>query len=187
VVPGNPRMAKRQRHEKFSLWSWLKRITREMALTISRFIFWGKGLLGSRREIGESSECADQHRPPRNSRRMLGDVSEAAACRFLVQRGYQILARNVRFRSGEVDIVATDGKTWIFVEVRSRRLDSDPDIAETVTTAKQRRVIRAALQYLRSHGGPRRPMRFDVITVLWPKNDIDIPKITHWESAFGCD
>ncbi|WP_095416713.1 YraN family protein [Thermogutta terrifontis] len=158
-----------------------------MALTISRFVFWGEKLPGSWGESRESYDCVNHNRPPRNSRRMLGDVSEAAACRFLVQRGYQILARNVRFRSGEVDIVATDGKTWIFVEVRSRRLDSDPDIAETVTTAKQRRVIRAALQYLRSHGGPRRPMRFDVITVLWPKNDIDIPKITHWESAFGCD
>lgn len=158
-----------------------------MALTISRIFLRETGLFCSRGEGRGAANHAEQKGPPRNSRRMLGDVSEAAACRFLVQRGYQILARNVRFRSGEVDIVATDGKTWIFVEVRSRRLDSDPDIAETVTTAKQRRVIRAALQYLRSHGGPRRPMRFDVITVLWPKNDIDIPKITHWESAFGCD
>ncbi|MBC7352456.1 MAG: YraN family protein, partial [Thermogutta sp.] len=148
---------------------------------------WETGLFCSRREGRGAANHAEKKGASRNFRRTLGDTSEAAACRFLVQRGYQIVARNVRFRSGEVDIVATDGESWIFVEVRSRRSGCDPDIADTVTPAKQRRVIRAALEYLKSHGGPTRPLRFDVITVLWPKHGTDLPKITHWESAFGCD
>ncbi|WP_347243335.1 YraN family protein [Thermogutta sp.] len=158
-----------------------------MVVAILRIFFREESLFRSRRESRERPEPTRQESLFRNPRRILGEASEAAACRFLVQRGYQIVARNVQFRSGELDIVATDGKSWIFVEVRSRRSESDPDIAATVTPAKQHRVIRAALEYLRSSGGPRKPLRFDVITVLWPKDNPGNPEITHWESAFGCD
>ena len=187
MVLGNPRLAKRQSYKALTFWSWLKRMPREMVLTISRIFFREKGLFSSRREGRGCSDFTGREPLSQNPRRILGEASEAAACRFLVHRGYQILARNVRFRCGEVDIVATDGESWIFVEVRSRRSGCDPDIADTVTPAKQRRVIRAALEYLKSHGGPNRRLRFDVITVLWPQNNPGAPEITHWESAFGCD
>lgn len=118
---------------------------------------------------------------------MLGRAGEDVACSYLEARGYRIVARNVRYSVGEVDIVARDGETLVFVEVRTRRSREHDEIGETVTPAKQRRVTRAALRYLRKHPGPGRPLRFDVITVSWPDPSADEFTIAHCKGAFGQD
>lgn len=89
------------------------------------------------------------------------------ACRYLRERGAQIVARNFRCRGGEIDIVARHGGHLLFVEVRLRRSPRFGTGAESVVRNKQRRLVRAALSYLQSHPSARtEPMRFDVISIL---------------------
>lgn len=90
-----------------------------------------------------------------------GAAAEEAAARHLEARGYRILARNVKSKVGELDIVARDGRVVCFVEVRARR---DGRAAETVDARKQRKLARAAAHYLASQRIDA-PCRFDVVTV----------------------
>ena len=95
-----------------------------------------------------------------------GADGEAIAARFLRRSGFRILARNVRTRGGEIDIVAETGHTLCFVEVRARTRDAFGTPSETVTQAKQKRLIRAASAYLQSiPRGNERFCRFDVVAV----------------------
>lgn len=119
------------------------------------------------------------------SRQHLGRAGEELACRFLQENGYKIVARNVRYPVGEIDIVAARQETLVFVEVRTRRSTRHHEIWETVTAAKQRRVIRAAQHFLRDHRVFHRRLRFDLITILWPAEAEAEPQITHYEAAFG--
>jgi putative endonuclease len=98
-------------------------------------------------------------------RQILGEAGENLACAELQRRGYAILARRYRTRFGEIDIVARDGTTTVFVEVKSRLSDDFGGGVEAVTPWKQRRVTRMAIDYLARHGLHDRPCRFDVVTV----------------------
>lgn len=106
-----------------------------------------------------------------DGRRARGKAGEEAARTFLERRGYRIADANVRFgRTGELDIVAWDGETLCFVEVKARR--GRPGAvapAEAVSLAKQRQIARLALQYAAQNNlltGPEEiPMRFDVVAV----------------------
>jgi len=134
------------------------------------------------RQNGHSSFAGDSN----NSRAILGRNGEQVASEFLVKRGYTILARNVRYPEGELDIVARDGHWLVFVEVRTRRSVRYGETWESVSHAKRRRVVRAAQRFRREHRLFSVPCRFDLITVLWP-NDEDEPLITHFPHAFGAD
>lgn len=91
-----------------------------------------------------------------------GKLGEDLAAAWLVEQGYRIVARNVRTRGGEIDIVARDGETLCFLEVKARAgADYGPAIA-AVTPAKQRRLARAATAYL-VHRQADGPCRFDVL------------------------
>src|SRR6185437_3918670 len=81
--------------------------------------------------------------------RWLGDRGERAAARYLRSKGLRIITRGYRTRLGEIDLIARDGDTLVFVEVKSRRRGVP---AEAVTLAKQRRLTLAALQFLAEHG-----------------------------------
>ena len=82
-----------------------------------------------------------------------GQIGESLACRYLEGRGFVVLCRNYRCRSGEVDIVARDREgTTVFVEVKERHTDSHGDGHEAVTFGKRRRVVRAARLYAAAHG-----------------------------------
>jgi putative endonuclease len=98
-------------------------------------------------------------------RRGVGRAGEDAAARFLSARGFQVVARNVRFRAGEIDLVCREGLTWVFVEVKGRRADWGDPAAAAVTPGKRRRLMRLAQTYLkwRQLGEPR--CRFDVVAV----------------------
>jgi len=103
----------------------------------------------------------------RTPRQRAGDAAETAACARLEAAGCRILARNVRFREGEIDIVADDGGTLVFVEVRMRRSDSFGGADGSIDAVKRRKLVRAAQHFLLQQFGARGappPCRFDVIT-----------------------
>jgi len=91
-----------------------------------------------------------------------GAAAEALAARFLEARGVRVVERNYRCRGGEIDIVATDGATLVFVEVRLRRGSAFGGAAASITAAKQRRLALAARHYL-GRLGREPPCRFDAI------------------------
>ena len=93
-----------------------------------------------------------------------GNHGEDRAERLLVRNGLEILARNYRTRFGEIDLVARDGATLVFVEVRMRSSERFGGAASSITAGKRRRVELAARHYL-SRLGAEPPCRFDVITL----------------------
>ena len=82
---------------------------------------------------------------------MLGKIGEDLACEELERRGYAIVARRYRRRGGEFDIIARDGATLVFVEVKARDGREFGEAAEAVTALKRRRMARVALDYLARH------------------------------------
>ncbi|MEX2660971.1 MAG: YraN family protein [Vicinamibacterales bacterium] len=100
------------------------------------------------------------------ARQSLGKLGENLAASELESRGYAIVARRYRTEHGEIDIIARDGETLVFVEVRRKSSDECGTAAESVTPAKQRRVIRMAVEYLWLHGlYDRCAVRFDVVAI----------------------
>jgi putative endonuclease len=108
-----------------------------------------------------------------------GRQGEDLASSLLEENLLSILDRNVRYRDGEIDIVALDGATTVFVEVKRRRDDSLGAPAEAVTRTKRQRVVRAARRWLAAHPSRSRAVRFDVVAVLG-----DPPAVTWIKSAF---
>lgn len=95
-----------------------------------------------------------------------GKAAEDYALRWLRKRGLQSIARNVRCRFGEIDLVMQDGRIVVFVEVRFRRAGNKIDAAASVDFHKQRKLALAAAWYLgRSKPLQDRPVRFDVIAI----------------------
>ena len=113
----------------------------------------------------------------------LGQRGEAAAARFLLRRGYKILARSDQFGPGELDLVALQRKTIVFVEVKTRQSHEAGHPAEAVDEQKQRRLTRLAVSFLKRHRLLEYPARFDVIAVTWPA-DKWFPTIEHIQNAF---
>jgi putative endonuclease len=99
------------------------------------------------------------------SRVILGKIGEDLACAELERRGYAILARRYRRRGGELDIIARDGATLVFVEVKSRDGHDFGDAAEAVTRLKQRRIAALARDFIVRHRLPECPCRFDVVAI----------------------
>mgnify|MGYP001825243097 FL=1 len=112
----------------------------------------------------------------------LGKRGERAAARYLKRRGYKILARGDRLTSGELDLVALDGRTIVFVEVKTRRTAEAGHPVEAVDPAKERRLTRVAVTFLKRHGLLEHSARFDVVAVTWPEGKR--PTIEHFENAF---
>lgn len=118
-----------------------------------------------------------------SAKQQCGMHGEEEAARYLQDQGLLILARNIHCRSGEIDLVATDNVTLIFVEVRLRTSGYFGGAAASVDTAKQRRLIRAAHYILpqlrvRHFAGNMPPCRFDVISIddhqlAWIKHAFD--------------
>ena len=110
-----------------------------------------------------------------------GSLAERAAATFLRDRGYHVLECNFRARGGEVDLIALDGGTLVFVEVKLRRTLSRGAPIEAVTALKQARVARAAASYLAFCGRVFPRIRFDVISVMRTSTRTEI---THFKAAF---
>jgi putative endonuclease len=113
----------------------------------------------------------------------LGRRGEDAAARFLKRLGYTIVARGQRDKLGELDIIAVDGRTIVFVEVKTRTSAEGGEPHEAVTPVKQQRMTRVALGYLRRHRLLEYPARFDVVAVTWPAGQRR-PVVEHFQNAF---
>jgi putative endonuclease len=118
----------------------------------------------------------------------LGQRGEAAAARYLLRRGYKILARGDRFGPGELDLVALDrkaagGRTVVFVEVKTRQSSERGRPGEAVDRRKQEKLTRLAATFLKRYGLQSLPARFDIIAITWPAEKW-LPVIEHIENAF---
>ncbi|HET6425003.1 MAG TPA: YraN family protein [Planctomycetaceae bacterium] len=112
-----------------------------------------------------------------------GTRGERAAERYLVGHGYRVLRRQHRNHGGELDLIALDGDTVVFVEVKTRSGVTHGQPIDAVNLDKQRRMTRAALVYLKREGWLDRRSRYDVIAVVWPDRE-STPQITHYRNAF---
>lgn len=102
-------------------------------------------------------------------RKSLGALGEEAALAHLSGKGYRLLERNYRCRLGEIDIIAEDGETVAFIEVKTRSSLLFGAPQEAVDQKKQRKIRQIAQYYLLAHGLEGRTVRFDVITVLYSR------------------
>ena len=111
----------------------------------------------------------------------LGKTGEDLACRELERRGYAILARRYRHLGGELDIVARDGPTLVFVEVKARDSEAFGNAAEAVTWRKRQRIVRLASEYVMRQHLNDSPCRFDVVSIQF---DDGRPVIEVYQNAF---
>ena len=102
-----------------------------------------------------------------DGRKVLGAEGERAAEEFLGRQRYRIVERNYRCPLGEVDLIALDGKTVVFIEVKTRTGPGFGSPLEAVDDRKQRQVSRAAQHFLTAHRLHDRAARFDVVGVWW--------------------
>jgi putative endonuclease len=118
----------------------------------------------------------------KNGNRSVGERGEAIAEAYLRGQGFTVLEKNYRGKTGEIDIVAREGDTIVFVEVKARRnlAYGPPQLA--VTAFKQRQISRTALTWLAHHKKSNSNARFDVIAILAP--DHEVPQIEHIRNAF---
>ncbi|MEK6591833.1 MAG: YraN family protein [Pseudomonadota bacterium] len=110
---------------------------------------------------------------------MKGAAAEELAAAFLQRRGLEITARNYRCRFGEIDLVALDGKTLVFVEVRQRKSEDFGGAAASITHDKRARLLRTARHYLARIRGEQ-PCRFDAVLIRG-----EPPQIEWIQNAFG--
>ena len=113
------------------------------------------------------------------TKRADGNAAESLAAAWLEQQGLRIVTRNYHCRSGEIDLIARDGDSLVFVEVRLRRSSAFGGAAESVNRAKQTRILSAARHYLMNQ--PEQPCRFDVIAL----DALDADSIEWLRDAFG--
>ena len=115
--------------------------------------------------------------------KQIGDFGENEACKFLEKNGITVLKRNYHERGGEIDIIAKDGETVVFAEVKTRISKEYGAPAEFVDYRKQEKIIRTAVSFL---GADDINMRFDVIEVMYkPQGEkLLVTEINHIKGAF---
>ena len=112
----------------------------------------------------------------------LGERGERIAARFLKRLGYGIIARNYRCPAGEIDIIALDQDTVVFVEVKTRSSTGEPFPESQVNYHKQRQLTRVARTFLAARGSQDPPCRFDVVAAV--VNERGKPAVDHFINAF---
>ncbi len=130
----------------------------------------------------------DNRQAPQNTS-SLGLRGESLAAEHLISSGYRIVAANFKVPvgrnrkgvqiTGEIDLIAIDGDTLCFIEVKTRRSDDFAPVIASVNTRKQRQITRTAKIYRRIFGIRDIEFRYDVVTVLLPKHakpEIDVTK-----------
>ena len=117
-------------------------------------------------------------------RRRRARRGEALAALLLRAKGYRIVARNWRCPLGEIDIVARDGDTLVFVEVKTRSGRSAGRPEEAVDARKRRRLVLLARAYLAGRRGDPPPCRFDVVALELGRV---VPRVRHLRAAFRAD
>lgn len=103
-------------------------------------------------------------------RKALGKTGEDLAASYLKDLGYTLIKRNYRIRGGEIDIIAEQGQTLVFIEVKTRSSMQFGGPLEAVGPAKQKQIIYTAQHYLQQNDLFNRDIRFDVLGILIPAN-----------------
>lgn len=120
----------------------------------------------------------------------IGDIGERAAARFLRKNRYRIKGKNLHFSHNEIDIVAEDKEYIVFVEVKTRSLDTSTDTnlysppSKAVTKAKQMHLLEAARAYLKAKPTKKQP-RMDIIEIVIDKNSKEVLDLNHIRNAYG--
>jgi len=117
-----------------------------------------------------------------NQKRALGSWGEQRAAEYLQERGYQIVARNVRGEYGEIDLLARQGEVLVFVEVKARSSAQFGHPEEAITPLKQQHLVDSALDYLQAHPDLGEDWRIDVIAIEVRPSRTS-PTIVHFENA----
>ena len=99
------------------------------------------------------------------NRKKEGVTGEQTVCEYISAQGMRVMQRNFSCRGGEIDIVARDKGTLVFIEVKSRESEAFGFGAEAVTRTKRRRIVQAAKLFLLIHKAPEMDVRFDVAVV----------------------
>ena len=118
-----------------------------------------------------------------NPSQTLGILGEELAFQYLKKRGYKILLRNYESPMGEIDLIAKEKGALVFIEVKTRSSDAMGLPSESVTAFKRHQIVKSAQYYVKRYGVHDVPCRFDVVSVLLPKEgeaSVDII-----ENAFG--
>lgn len=115
--------------------------------------------------------------------RSKGTKGELLAVKFLKKKGYKILQRNYRRRTGEIDIVCYDHGTIAFVEVKTRHSDTYGPPELSVTEAKKRQIVKVASQYVANKKIEGTDLRFDVVSIFYSP-DKKQPTINLFQNAF---
>lgn len=111
----------------------------------------------------------------------LGKIGENAAAAVLEKKGFTILDKNWRYRHLELDLVCENGSQIVFVEVRTRSSATHGGPQASITATKRRRLIKAALAWLRVNNAWERPCRFDVLCLIGNANSFCLE---HYQNAF---
>ena len=110
----------------------------------------------------------------------LGRRGEQEAALYVNRLGYQVVERNFRTRRGEIDLIAREGDTLVFIEVKTWRTLPSEEVQYSICGEKQRRIIEAAKVFLSKHPEyDASPIRFDVIFIPGEQD-----RIEHWKNAF---
>ena len=118
-----------------------------------------------------------------DDRAMLGRTGEKRAEKFLKRNGYRIVTRNYRCPAGEIDLVALDGRTVVFAEVKTRADRQHADPQDAVNSAKQYRLIKTAMHFIAKTGSQGRSYRFDILAIT--SSDAKKMDIEHFKDAFA--
>lgn len=96
----------------------------------------------------------------------LGKAGEQEAARFLKNKGYKLLRQNYKTKLGEIDIIAWEGETLCFIEVKTRSSCLFGHPTEALTRTKQKKLSQLALIFLKEHNLIEKKARFDVVTII---------------------
>jgi len=111
----------------------------------------------------------------------MGNIGEAAVCKYLIKKGYKIIERNFSYRGGEIDIIAQDKSTIVFIEVKARKRDCMVSGVEAVNRSKKKKIIKTAAYYSYKKPLKLQP-RFDIAEVIL--EDEKAVAIRYYDEAF---
>jgi putative endonuclease len=100
-----------------------------------------------------------------NSTRQLGERGEKRAAEYLQGQGLRIVEKHFQTRWGEIDLICRHKKDWVFVEVKTRSRAAQPSALDAITPAKCKRLVNAALMYMKKRRLEGENMRFDVVSL----------------------
>ena len=112
----------------------------------------------------------------------LGRQGEDLAAKALKRAGYMILERNAHLGRYEIDIIAREGDTVAFVEVKTRRQEDIASPEANITSVKRSHLSRAARIYMSRAEDPETYYRFDVVSIVLP--EVGKPRVTIFRDAF---